>query len=69
MTRLGETSKKLRSFLCLEEKANVVLIHDLIVELLGLVDFLSDNSSRVLGSRWKGNGEKRPWAWFFLTVQ
>lgn len=54
MTRLGETSKNRETFLCLEEQWNVGLIHDFVVELLELVDCLSDNSLEP----WEAGGKE-----------
>lgn len=53
MTRLGEISKNMRKFLYLEEESDMVLIHVCIVDSLELVVFLSDSSSRALGTRWR----------------
>lgn len=67
MTRLGEISKKMRKFHYLEEESDMVLIHVCIAESLELVGFLSDSSSRGLGSRCRGDGDKLPRVWLLLT--
>lgn len=71
MTRHGEISKNMRKFLYLEEESDKILIHVCIAESesLELVVFLSDSSSRALGSRWRGDGDKLPRVWLLLTKQ
>lgn len=69
MTRLGEISKNMRKFLYLEEESDMVLIRVCIAESLELVAFLSDSSSRGLGSSWRGDGDKLPRVWLLLTDQ
>lgn len=57
----------MRKFLYVEEKSDIVLIHVCIAESQELVVFLSDNSSRALGIKWRGDGDKLLWVWLLLT--
>lgn len=59
----------MRKFLYLEEESDIVLIYVCIAESLELVVFLSDSSSRALGNRWRGDGDKLPRTWLLLTDQ